>query len=165
MFIRMTVLAGALTGALVAAQFPAYSQQYMQRLGGAVDALERVVADFDTSAASLGLSREQALKEMQGSDFVEKRREDLQRVFDRHAQLSADLAALKGHGPFMRAYLSTHLNDRVVARGAWADFEPALPLSLTSLLFALFGFCCVGAFSAILAFLLGQSKRRASMYA
>lgn len=140
MFIRTFVIAASLCGAMAAAQFPAYSQQYMQRLGGAVDALALVIADFDASAASLGMTRQDALSQMRGSPFIEARRTDMERTFARHARLSTDLAALEGHGPFMRAYHAAHFTDKDIATGAWEAFEPALPLSFASLLFALFGF-------------------------
>ena len=144
MFTRTFVMAAALCGALLAAQFPAYSQQYMQRLGGAVDALGKVVADFDASAASLGLTRDQALTQMRGTDFAEKRRADMVRTFARHDRLTADLIALEGRGPFMRAYYAAHFTDREIAQRAWTAFEPALPLTFASLLFALFGFGVTG---------------------
>ena len=140
MFIRTFVMIAACCGGLLAAQFPAFSQQYMQRLGGAVEALEQVVADFDASAAALGLSRSEALGQMRGTAFIEARRTDMQRTFLRHEILSADLATLEGLGPFMRAYHISHLTDRDIAKGAWGAFEPALPLSFASVLFALFGF-------------------------
>ena len=38
-------------------QFPEFSQQYLQRLGGAVDELSTVVSDFDRSAATFGMTR------------------------------------------------------------------------------------------------------------
>ncbi len=144
MFLRTIILACGLAGALAAAQFPAYSQQYMQRLGGAVQALEEVVADFDASAAALGLSRAEALGQMSGSAFVEARRADMQATFTRHESLRRDLLVLEGLGPFMRAYRSRHMTDPELARGAWQAFEPALPLSLASLMFAVFGFCAAG---------------------
>ena len=140
MILRTIILACGLAGALGAAQFPAYSQQYMQRLGGAVQALEEVVTDFDKSAAAHGLSRQEALGQMTGSAFVEARRADMQKTFDRYEKLSADLTALEGVGPFMRAYHAHHMTDADLSRGAWQSFEPALPLSLASLLFALGGF-------------------------
>jgi len=140
MFLRTVILACGFAGALSAAQFPAYSQQYMQRLGGAVQALEQVVADFDNSAARLGLTRNEALDQMQGSAFVEARRADMQTTFVRYETLRADLSALEGLGPFMRAYHAHRMTDRELARGAWRSFEPALSLSLASLLFALGGF-------------------------
>ena len=47
MITRTLVLAGGVAGAAILSQFPEYAQQYTQRLGGAVDALGQVVADFD----------------------------------------------------------------------------------------------------------------------
>ncbi|NRB05388.1 MAG: DUF2937 family protein, partial [Rhodobacteraceae bacterium] len=44
---RAIALAGGLAGGLSLSQFPEFSQQYLQRLGGAVDALAVVVTDFD----------------------------------------------------------------------------------------------------------------------
>lgn len=161
MFIRMVVLAAGLSGALAAAQFPAFSQQYMQRLGGAVAALDVVVADFDRSAATLGLSRSQALGQMTGSAFIERRRADMERTFDRHARLQADLAALEGYGPFMRAYRAAHLTDPEIAKGAWGAFEPALPLTFSSAIFACAGFIAAsGLVSLLVAFLQPLRRRR-----
>jgi hypothetical protein len=145
MIFRTVVLASGLCGALAAAQFPAYSQQYYQRLGGAVQALGQVVADFDASAAALGMTRAQALSQMQGTSFIEARRADMRRSFARYDSLRADLAALQGQGPFMRAYLSARMTDPEIARGTLAAFHPGLPLSLAGGMFALIGFLATAA--------------------
>ncbi|MCV3272939.1 DUF2937 family protein [Roseobacter sinensis] len=140
MILRAVTLAAGLAGAFGAAQFPAYSQQYLQRLGGAVDALSQVVADFDASAAAEGLSRAEALEELRGTAFVERRRADMIRTFERHARLQSDLAVLQGQGPFMRAYHALRLTDRELAGRAWQAFEPALPMTFAAALFAAVGF-------------------------
>lgn len=127
-------------GGLTTAQFPEYSQQYLQRLGGAVDALGAVVADFDASAAGSGLSRAQALAQMQGTPFLERRGADMARTLARHARLSDDLATLQGDGPFMRAYHGARLTDPQIARAAWDAYQPALPMSFAGLSFAGVGF-------------------------
>ena len=44
-------MAFGLAGALTLSQAPEFAQQYRQRLGGALDELRRVVADFDADAA------------------------------------------------------------------------------------------------------------------
>ena len=44
MFMRAIAVAGGLAGAAGLSQFPEFSQQYVQRLGGAVDELTAVVA-------------------------------------------------------------------------------------------------------------------------
>lgn len=134
--IRALILAGGVAGAAGLSQFPEYSQQYNQRLAGAVDELARVVADFDASATAAGLSREAALAQMTGTRFLEQRRADMARTFGRHARLSADLAVLRGAGPFTRAWHATRLTDPQIAARAWGDFRPALPLDLAGLVFA-----------------------------
>ena len=140
MILRTLMLAGGLMGGVAASQFPEFSQQYTQRLGGAVDALTEVVADFDRSAAAEGLSREAALAQMVGSDFIERRQADMRRTFARHARLSADLARLEGAGPFQRAYNAHRFTDPEVAQAAFEAFQPALPLTLAGAVFAGGGF-------------------------
>lgn len=139
MILRGLTLAGGLVGAAATSQFPEYSQQYIQRLGGAVDALGVVVADFDASATAAGLNRDAALSQMQGTDFLERRRVDITNTIDRHADLQANLAALEGEGPFMRAYHLPKLTDPRIARAAWDVYQPALPLNFAGLSFAAVG--------------------------
>ena len=55
---RLIVGLAAAGGALTASQLPEFTQQYRQRLGGAVDELLRVVADFDADAARNPLTGE-----------------------------------------------------------------------------------------------------------
>ena len=133
-------MVGGLIAGAGASQFPEFSQQYAQRLGGAVDALSEVVADFDASAVSEGLTRPQAQEQMQGTNFIERRRLDMERTFDRHAVLSEDLKLLKDAGPFTRAYNATRFRDGDVANAAWEAYEPAVPLNLTGAIFVGFGF-------------------------
>lgn len=140
MILRALTLAGGLAGAATTAQFPEYSQQYMQRLGGAVDALSEVVADFDASAAGSGLSRSEALAQLHGTDFLERRRADMTRTVARHTQLSSDLMVLKGQGPFMRAYNARRFTDPEIAKAAWQAFQPAIPVNFAGLSFAGVGF-------------------------
>ena len=161
MIVRASTLAGGLAVGAGTSQFPEFSQQYAQRLGGAVDALSEVVADFDTSAAVEGLSRSEALEQMIGADFIERRRADMERTFDRHAVLTEDLRLLAEAGPFMRAYHAARFTDGDVASAAWDVFEPAVPLNLTSAIFAGFGFF-VGliAMSSLMAVIRWPFRRR-----
>ncbi|MDC1481106.1 DUF2937 family protein [Ascidiaceihabitans sp.] len=140
MIVRAITLAGGLAVGAGTSQFPEFSQQYAQRLGGAVDALSEVVTDFDTPAAAEGLSRSEALGQMTGADFIEPRRTDMERTFDRHAILTDDLRLLAEAGPFMQAYHVARFTDGDVASAAWDAFQPAVPLNLTGAFFAGFGF-------------------------
>jgi hypothetical protein len=139
MIVRAITLAAGLAGGAALSQFPEFSQHYVQRLSGAVDALGQVVADFDTSAAAEGLTREAALAQMTGSAFVSRRQKDMAATFDRHARLSAELDALREAGPFARAWHVARLDGEIV-RATWADFRPALPLTMPGAVFGAAGF-------------------------
>lgn len=138
--LRILTLAGGIAAGAVTAQFPEFSQQYVQRLGGAVDALEKVVADFDASAQAAGLTRAAALEELQGTDFLNRRHTDMERTFARYDQLRGDLQTMQTAGPFMRAYFAAQSTDSEVARAALAAYQPALPLTAAGGIFAGVGF-------------------------
>lgn len=140
MILRAITLAGGLAGGAVTSQFPEYSQQYLQRLGGAVDALEQVTADFDMTAQSVGLSRADALTQMTGTAFMDRRRVDMTTTFQRYESLSDALVRLEGQGPFMRAYYLPQMRDAQIAKAAWDVYQPALPLNLAGMIFAGVGF-------------------------
>lgn len=127
--IRTLVLLGALACGALASQLPAFSQQYLQRLAGQVDALAEVVRDFDASALAAGLGREEALSQMTGTPFLSERQADMRATFARHARLGDDLLALRAASPLKRLAMPWRLTDRATARAAWSDFEPAVPLS------------------------------------
>ena len=140
MILRSMAFAGGLAGAAATSQFPEFSQQYLQRLGGAVDALGEVVSDFDATAAASDLSREAALEQLQGTGFLDRRRTDMTRSIARYERLSSDLAALEGEGPFMRAYHAARFTDPEITRAAWAVYQPAVPLNFAGISFAGVGF-------------------------
>ncbi|MCR8550693.1 DUF2937 family protein [Salipiger sp. P9] len=141
MVIRALALAAGVTGAAGLSQFPEFSQQYTQRLGGAVDELTRVVAQFDRDAATLGLSRDAALSQLAtGGDFGAARAQSMRDTVTRQTRLSADLQALEGAGPFMRARLAGHLSDPEIATRAWSAYRPALPLTFEGAIFGGVGF-------------------------
>lgn len=137
---RTLLCSAALAGGLTAAQLPEFSQQYVQRLGGAVDALEKVVTDFDTSARSAGLTREAALAELAGSDFLERRQADMRRTFTRYEQLSAQRAQLSNAPASARVAAILRAPDPELAAATYADFRPALPATSDGLLFGGGGF-------------------------
>ncbi len=141
MIIRAIALAGGLAVSVGASQFPEYSQQYMQRLSGAVDALSGVVAQFDADAAGLGLSRAEALDQLRaGGRMGQARAISMGYVLERHQSLSQDLVVLRESTVFGKMLNLNHFMDLDLARDAWADFKPAVPLSTTGLTLAGLGF-------------------------
>lgn len=138
-FRALAVGVGLCTGA-GAAQFPEYAQQYVQRLGGAVDELTRVVDEFDASAKSFGLTRDAALEAMQGADFVGQRGQDMAGTIARAERLSADLDRLEGTSTLKRLASFPRLTDPAIAKAAWNSFEPAIQLTPQGILLAFAGY-------------------------
>jgi hypothetical protein len=139
--LRMLTLAGGLAGAMGLSQFPALSQQYMQRLGGAVDELRLIVSTYEDDAAAsgetveayiAGLSQEGPRAKVQAANMTAQ--------IARYGVLREALEALEGAGPFMRARLAAHMGDRGVAEQAYDNFKPAVPMNFEGAVFAGTGF-------------------------
>ncbi len=137
---RILALAGGLAGALALSQFPEFSQQYVQRLSGAVDELRAVTFAFDTAARVGGLSREEALAELKGTRFGDQFSDDMRARIYRFERLNADQQALVGAAPLERLARFWRFRDADLAQRTWADYRPAVPVSLEGLTFAGIGY-------------------------
>ena len=124
-------------------QYPAFIQDYIQRLGGTVDALTDVVEDFDASALAAGLTRSQALQDMTGTAFLEARAADMQRTFARHVALSDQLSRLRNATEVERIWMAPRVSDAETLRATWGDFSPAMPMTIAGILSSLIG-CVTG---------------------
>lgn len=159
--VRVLALAGGIAGAAALSQFPEFSQQYLQRLAGQADALQAVVADFDGSAARNGLTREQALAQVQGTPFLEDRRADLTATFARAERVAGDLALLRAATPLERLLMPHRLAEPETFAATWADFRPAVPVTTEGAISAGIGFLGGwGLVNALLALLMWPFRRR-----
>ena len=140
-FRRIAFFIAALCG-LAMTQLPEFVEQYRQRLGGAIDELAAVVARFDSDSAQHGLTQSAGIDRLHanGDKFVRERGDEIQDDIARLANLRKTQAAFKSEGPIARiATFATHYDQRI-ARGAYNDFEPAVPTSPEALALGLFGF-------------------------
>lgn len=138
--LRLAALAGGLAGGAALSQFPEFSQQYLQRLAGQVDALAAVTASFDASAAKAGVTREAELTSMQGNDFLGFHQADMRETFGRFDRLSSDLAMLREAGPVERLFLPQRFDDAELLKATWGDFKPAVPATTAGLMTGAVGF-------------------------
>lgn len=145
----------ALIAAAILSQFPAFSDQYVQRLGGQVDALTRMAEEFDVSAERAGLTRNEALAELSGTEFRDAHGRDVVRNFQRLDHARADLQLLRLASPLERMALPHRLRDPATLTATWGDFRPALPLTPSGLIAAGIGF----ALGWILTALIGRGFR------
>lgn len=135
----LALIAG-LAGAGTLSQFPEFSQQYLQRLGGQAEALAAVVAEFDASAARAGLTRDGALAELDGSAFLAAHQGDMRALITRAERARADYALLRAATPLERMALPQRFRDAQTLQATWDDFRPAVPVTPTGLSAAGIGF-------------------------
>ena len=159
---RAGVIVAAAAGGLVSAQLPEFAQQYRQRLGGALDEMRQVVADFDADAQRARLSRPEALATYGESPepFLRDRGLSMAEVLSRYDWLVEQEQRLESAPPLMRPVVVLSGPDRRVVAGAWQDFEPALPITPAGFIWAAFGFLLGGGLFSLVRQLIGISRRR-----
>ena len=124
---RILAIMGGVSGAVALSQFPEFSQQYLQRLAGKVDALAQVAAQFDATAAAHGMTREAALVGMAGTPLLVDQQADQRAVFARGAALADNLAVLRAASPLARLTMPQRFGDSETLAATYADFRPAVP--------------------------------------
>jgi hypothetical protein len=107
MLARRLALAIAALAGLIGSQAPEFAQQYRQRLGGALEELNRIVSEFDSEVQRQNLSRAEALKRLEeNSDpLARDRGEDMDRAIERAERLNEQTQAMNSAGPLMRLYV------------------------------------------------------------
>ena len=137
LLVAISVVFAALFG-----QAPEFAQQYAQRLGGAIDELDRIVRHFDEDSRRSGYDPPGALALM-GRNQEQLIRDQATRMFDtidRLAKLPAQQAAMNQPGSFTRVAAFASGYDQDIASRTWRDFQFALPFSVDAILFMGAGF-------------------------
>lgn len=146
--VRKAIITGlAVCGFAATSQAPEFSQQYRQRLGGAVEELKIVTDDFDRDAAASSKSRKEALLGMRQSNdaFSRDRGISMQNTMERYENLRGQRLAMEQSGPLMRPVNVLSNPDAKIIRDTWTIFEPAIPLTLAGLLWGGIGALLLGA--------------------
>ena len=154
------LLVAVLTGTATS-QLPEFAQQYRQRIGGAIDALQQVMADFEADATGFGLSVDEAIARLKtGADgFARKRGFSMERTQTRLEQLTEQKEALASAGPFARLAVVFKTMDPQIAEATAKDYEPALPVTVEGAVSAGLG-CLAGLLGARLFVGFGRLGRR-----
>ena len=142
MFAKRLAIVVGLVFALLGTQWPEFSQQYRQRLGGALDELTRELDAFASTAAAQSLTPDEALKRLDADpDPLAKARADAVREDEARKRRDADaLEAMKEAGPLARLGVMLRDFDPDVAAGAYQAYEPAVPLGKEGWVVGIVGF-------------------------
>ncbi len=150
----------ALVVASLFSQFPAFSDQYVQRLGGEVEALTKLAAAFDTNAETDAPTRTAALADLSGGTAPAEH-PVMGEVVARLDAAKADLAALEASGPLERLAEPQRFRDRATLAATWYDFKPALPISTSGLIAAVIGFALGWCLALVIGLFLPKRHRPA----
>jgi|SRR6266487_3200308 hypothetical protein len=132
----------AIVPALLFAQIPEYMQQYYQRIGGAVDELDRIVQHFDEDSRRSGYDRASALGLMANNserlirDQALRMNENIARLdrLRKQQQTMREGSAFERFATFVTSY------DPPLAQRTWDAYKFGLPLSVDGIVFALVGY-------------------------
>lgn len=138
--LKVISMAGGLAGAVSLSQFPEFSQQYMQRMAGAVDELHLMVTAFDLTARVNGMTRDEALERLAGDEFRDGVRDNIAQTVERYERLSQNLYVLRNMGTVKRLTQMHRFTDTELAQRTWDDFKPAVPVTTEGFLTAGIGF-------------------------
>lgn len=152
---RTVLVAAGVAGGVVTSQAPEFAQQYRQRLGGALQELEAVVEDFDADARRADLSRTEALAAYRASadEFLRDRGVSIGKTISRYESLQRQSARFATWPEAAQPALLVGESDPELISGAWNDFRPGVPVTVTGAIWAAVGF--------LLALLLVQGGRAA----
>lgn len=148
----------SLLSALVFCQAPAFVQQYAQRLGGTIDALEAVVRHFDEDARRSGYDREAALAVMARNPerLVRDQGAGMSKTVVRLASLRRQQISLQAPDAFGRLFAFFTECDGEVASRTWQEFRFALSVSPDTVVLAIAGFAIAYALLLIVSNRLGR---------
>lgn len=161
MFIGRLALCFAIFLGVAATQVPAFTQQYRQRLGGAIDELAVVVADFDADSAKAGMSEDEGIRHLADSPdpFVQARGTQMQTIVGRLRRLVAQRDGFDTAGPVGRIVMLAGDVDARVARHAYESFQPGLPASWDGVVAGCIGFTVGGGLIHLLTWPFRSRKR------
>lgn len=138
---RLTIILLAIFFGAAAAQLPEFAQQYRQRLGGAIDELASVVARFDEDARSAGLDRASAIQTygQTGEPFLTRRGLSMEQAITRLTLLKEQSSRIETTEPVLRPARVLTTPDAVIMRGTVRDFEPAVPVTMSGVIYGIVG--------------------------
>jgi Protein of unknown function (DUF2937) len=128
-------------GAITLSQAPEFFQQYLQRLGGHLDEARRVLARFEAVARESGLTLAQLIEttRSEASAPVAKLGGVMAEAQVRVQALAQAESALREADMWSRPWVFLRHMDAEIARGTWAIFKPAVPVTAEGFCYAATG--------------------------
>lgn len=139
---KYVMILGGFAGAALLSQFPAFHQQYVQRIGGTLDEVNRQVEALDARAADQGMKRFDYIRRFLNSTDASVRSEGvyLENLLARQIRIRESIDRLRQAPASMQLPVLVQYLDTETAEGVMDDFKPALNLTTAGLIYAGAGF-------------------------
>jgi hypothetical protein len=146
MIIGRIALFFAFVFGLASTQMPEFWQQYRQRLGGAIDELTVIVAQFDTQATAQNLTEPAAVARLEANPdpLVQGRGDEMQRIITRLGKLHRAAEAFNDPNIAGKWMTLAKTFDPYIAERAYSTFQPAIPTSAEGFIAGVIGFIVGG---------------------
>ena len=142
-------------GAVAFGQFPEFFQQYLQRLGGALDQVRQRGAEIIADAAAKGLSVESYIAGFLASPSHALEGLRMQDSLLKLSQMERTHELLSTAPAWQRSGLFLRYSDQALAEETLRAFQPALPITIEGL-----GYALTGGFLALLLYGAGRKTWR-----
>ncbi len=131
----------AAVGAFVFVQFPQFISQYIQRLGGHLDEIRRVIDGYTKIAAANNLTLEEYIKfHLESNNIIFISTGKLINDFlERLNHLNSSMTALKSASPWNRWWVFLKEMDLNIAKQTLANYTIGIPTTIEALIYALIG--------------------------
>lgn len=141
-------------------QGPEFQQQYRQRLGGALDEINREIRRFEADAKAVGVTPDEAIRRlMSNPDELAQRRAMAEvALVARRDNLRHQQEVFATENVFARLTTLAATADPEIALGTWQTFRPALPATIDGAAAGLLG-AGIGLFLAVFSSLGVQTIR------
>ena len=128
-------------GAVIFAQIPQFIAQYMQRLGGHVDELKRIITKYTTDAQAHKLTLEAYIQKHLNSslDIFKTTGQTMQENLIRFNNLHQSLTDLTNAAPYAKFFLFIKNIELSIAKAVYKDFTPGIPATYEGLAYAVIG--------------------------
>lgn len=130
-------------GAFCFSQFPAFFQQYTQRLAGHVAELSHQLRELQHMALQVGKTLPEYIHKFSSHQDLEIAQQGawMLNMVDRHLRLSDAMAHLSNAEIWARPYVFAKHAQWDIVQGTMADFQPGLHFTLEGLVYVVVGMC------------------------
>lgn len=128
-------------GAVLFSQFPNFVQAYLQRLGGHLDEIKRVIAQYEGAAKETGKTLKEYINIHLNSNSPEivKTGQIISDHLSRADHLDKSMSAVANAGPFTKFISFVSNADWTIARETLSNYTPGLSFNLESVMYGLAG--------------------------